>query len=223
MLANYPNRDGRIANGVGLDTPASTIAPARGAARTPAIGSKGCRRDGQALVEALLAGVTNDLARARRAHASGSRCPLEDYLASFDQLSAKRSENSRSSAGARRTPIRMSSTARSRSRVLPLGNVVVGIQPARGYHIDPSASYHDPDLPPPHGYLAFYAWLRQEFGAHAIVHMGKHGNLEWLPGKALALSADCFPEAALGPLPHIYPFIVNDPGEGARRSGARPR
>ena len=93
---------------------------------------------------------------------------------------------------------------------------MVGIQPARGYNIDPSASYHDPDLPPPHGYLAFYGWLRREFGAHAIVHMGKHGNLEWLPGKALALSADCLPEAVLGPLPHIYPFIVNDPGEGAQ-------
>ena len=107
--------------------------------------------------------------------------------------------------------------------LLPLGHVVVGIQPARGYHIDPAASYHDPDLPPPHGYLAFYAWLRQSFGAHAVIHMGKHGNLEWLPGKALALAEDCLPEAVLGPVPHIYPFIVNDPGEGSqakRRSAA---
>ena len=100
--------------------------------------------------------------------------------------------------------------------LLPLGNVVVGIQPARGYNVDPSASYHDPDLPPPHAYLAFYAWLREDFAAHAVVHMGKHGNLEWLPGKALALSQDCLPEAALGPLPHVYPFIVNDPGEGSQ-------
>ncbi len=76
---------------------------------------------------------------------------------------------------------------------------------------------------PPHGYLAFYAWLRRSFDAHAVIHMGKHGNLEWLPGKALALSQECWPEAALGPLPHLYPFIVNDPGEGAqakRRSAA---
>ncbi|MEK9726336.1 MAG: cobaltochelatase subunit CobN, partial [Rhodospirillaceae bacterium] len=85
------------------------------------------------------------------------------------------------------------------------------------------ASYHDPMLVPPHNYLAFYAWLRQSFGAQAIVHLGKHGNLEWLPGKALALSEECFPEAVLGPLPHLYPFIVNDPGEGTqakRRSSA---
>ena len=94
------------------------------------------------------------------------------------------------------------------------GNVTVGIQPARGYHIDPSATYHDPALVPPHGYLAFYAWLRAR--VHAVVHMGKHGNLEWLPGKALALSAACYPEAALGALPHVYPFIVNDPGEGTQ-------
>src|SRR5690606_31430705 len=88
---------------------------------------------------------------------------------------------------------------------------------------DPKETYHSPDLVPPHGYLAFYAFLRQHYGAHAIVHMGKHGNLEWLPGKALALSEACYPEAVLGPVPHLYPFIVNDPGEGTqakRRSAA---
>jgi cobaltochelatase CobN len=94
--------------------------------------------------------------------------------------------------------------------------VMVGIQPARGYNIDPKETYHDPDLVPPHGYLAFYAWLRESFGADAVVHMGKHGNLEWLPGKALALSETCCPEAVLGPVPHVYPFIVNDPGEGTQ-------
>src|SRR5690606_8671991 len=86
------------------------------------------------------------------------------------------------------------------------GNVVLGIQPARGYNIDPKSTYHDPALVPPHGYLALYIWLREVFGAHAVIHLGKHGNLEWLPGKALALSANCFPEAVLGPVPDIYPF-----------------
>ena len=100
--------------------------------------------------------------------------------------------------------------------VLEFGNVVVGVQPARGYNIDPTDSYHSPDLVPPHNYLAFYIWLRRSFGAQAVVHMGKHGNLEWLPGKALALSRDCWPEAVLGPMPHLYPFIVNDPGEGTQ-------
>ncbi|NQX80154.1 MAG: cobaltochelatase subunit CobN, partial [Hyphomicrobiaceae bacterium] len=96
------------------------------------------------------------------------------------------------------------------------GNVIVAIQPARGYNLDPKSSYHDPALPPPHNYLAFYFWLRRCAGVHAVIHLGKHGNLEWLPGNALALSQDCFPEVALGVLPNIYPFIVNDPGEGSQ-------
>ena len=106
---------------------------------------------------------------------------------------------------------------------LRFGNLAVLLQPARGYDLDETAAYHDPDLVPPHGYLAAYLWLRRAFAAHAVIHNGKHGNLEWLPGKANALSADCLPEVALGPMPQLYPFIVNDPGEGSqakRRTGA---
>ena len=100
---------------------------------------------------------------------------------------------------------------------LPLhqfGNLLVGVQPARGYNIDPETSYHDPDLPPPHGYLAFYFLVRQR--AHAVVHVGKHGNLEWLPGKGIALSQDCFPDAILGTLPHFYPSLSTIPAEGTQ-------
>ena len=97
-----------------------------------------------------------------------------------------------------------------------IGNIAVLIQPARGYNLDPKSTYHDPALVPPHSYLAAYAWLADSFRADAVIDLGKHGTLEWLPGKALALSAECFPEAVLGPLPHLYPFIVNDPGEGSQ-------
>ena len=95
------------------------------------------------------------------------------------------------------------------------------IQPPRGFGENPVAIYHDPDLPPSHHYLAAYRWLETTFGAHAVVHLGKHGTLEWLPGKGLGLSAGCAPDAVLGNLPLIYPFIVNDPGEGtqAKRRG----
>ena len=75
---------------------------------------------------------------------------------------------------------------------------------------------------PPHGYLAFHFWLRHAFAADAVIHVGKHGNLEWLPGRGVGLSAQCWPDALLGPLPNIYPFIVNDPGEAPRPS-AVPR
>jgi cobalamin biosynthesis Mg chelatase CobN len=103
------------------------------------------------------------------------------------------------------------------------GNVVLLLQPARGWHLDETESYHDPNLVPPHAYVAAYLWLRHDFGAHAMVHNGKHGTLEWLPGKSAALDADCYPDALWGQLPHLYPFIVNDPGEGTqakRRTGA---
>jgi cobaltochelatase CobN len=101
------------------------------------------------------------------------------------------------------------------------GNVVVALQPPRGYGMDPDAIYHTPDLPPTHHYTAFYRWLaapRAEGGweADAIVHVGKHGTLEWLPGKGVGLSSDCFPDALLGDVPLFYPFIINDPGEGSQ-------
>ena len=106
---------------------------------------------------------------------------------------------------------------------LVFGNVAVLLQPSRGYQLDETASYHDPALVPPHAYLAAYLWLRHEFGAHALIHNGKHGTLEWLPGKAAALDAASYSDALWGQLPHLYPFIVNDPGEGTqakRRAGA---
>lgn len=90
------------------------------------------------------------------------------------------------------------------------------IQPSRGYERDPSLSYHSPDLAPTHHYLAHYLWLAQAARVQVVCHVGKHGNLEWLPGKGLGLSGSCFPELALGPMPHLYPFIVNDPGEGSQ-------
>ncbi|HZD38198.1 MAG TPA: cobaltochelatase subunit CobN, partial [Actinomycetes bacterium] len=96
------------------------------------------------------------------------------------------------------------------------GNLFLAIQPPRGFGENPIAIYHDPDLPPSHHYLAAYRWLDRVFGADAVVHLGKHGTLEWLPGKGLALSAGCAPDAVLGALPLVYPFIVNDPGEGTQ-------
>ncbi|KPL90647.1 cobaltochelatase subunit CobN [Herpetosiphon geysericola] len=106
---------------------------------------------------------------------------------------------------------------------LEFGNVFVALQPPRGYGMDPNAIYHMPDLPPPHSYYALYRWLRDGWQADALVHMGKHGTLEWLPGKSVGLSRECFPDALIADLPVIYPFIINDPGEGnqaKRRSHA---
>src|SRR5215469_1855069 len=215
ILANYPNRDGRIGNGVGLDTPASAIAILK------ALKGAGYRiddlpNDSGELIRRLLAGPTN----------SNPGAPAEeslsfaDYSAFFATLPAavQRAVSARW-GGAERDPFFRPGRLNCGRLAIPgfrAGNLAVLIQPARGYNIDPRGTYHDPALVPPHGYFAAYAWLTDEFRVDAVIHLGKHGTLEWLPGKALALSADCFPEAVLAPLPHLYPFIVNDPGEGTQ-------
>ncbi|WP_421982917.1 cobaltochelatase subunit CobN [Roseibium sp.] len=213
ILANYPNKDGRLANGVGLDTPASCTAllaamDAEGfetgdAPETPA-----------ALMKLLTSGVTNAL-QGRADRQTYEELSLFDYQRAYGALPA----DLRTAVSDRwGTPECDPHVVDGKFRLAlhRFGNQIVGIQPARGYNIDPKETYHDPDLVPPHHYFAFYIWIRQCFGADAVVHLGKHGNLEWLPGKALALSQNCFPEAVLGPLPNVYPFIVNDPGEGAQ-------
>ena len=104
---------------------------------------------------------------------------------------------------------------------LTAGNVVLLVQPPRGFGENPIAIYHDPDLPPSHHYLAAYRWLERGFGAHAVVHLGKHGTLEWLPGKNLGPVRELRADAALGSLPLIYPFLINDPGEGTQAKRRR--
>ncbi|MEO0388116.1 MAG: cobaltochelatase subunit CobN, partial [Pseudomonadota bacterium] len=220
ILANYPNRDGRLANGVGLDTPAATVGVL---AALRAAGYKidaSAPETGAALMAEIQAGPTNWLPD-RAARQGGARLSLGAYHAAWSTLDA----DVRAAVEARWGPPEADPFLGSDGfalSILSYGNAVVGVQPARGYNIDPEETYHSPDLVPPHNYFAFYIWLREVFGADAIVHMGKHGNLEWLPGKALALSSACLPEAVLGPIPHLYPFIVNDPGEGtqAKRRGA---
>lgn len=219
VLANYPNRDGRIGNGVGLDAPASA------AAILTALGGSGyaigeAPTDGAALMDTMVAGVTNALDSIDRP--GEIALAIADYAQAFDALpQAVRNAVSERWGAAEADPFVRDGAFRL--AVHRFGNIAVAVQPARGYNVDPKATYHDPALVPPHAYLAFHFWLNRHFGAHAVVHVGKHGNLEWLPGKALALSETCFPEICAGPVPQLYPFIVNDPGEGTqakRRIGA---
>ncbi|HKS12235.1 MAG TPA: cobaltochelatase subunit CobN, partial [Pseudomonas sp.] len=213
VLANYPTRDGRIGNGVGLDTPAAALNILQALKQQGyPIGELPC--SGTALIHALLGGVTNDLDHLDQRPCAQSLA-LADYQAAFAALPAANQQAVLERWGPpEQDP--MCRSGRMMIAGLRFGLTFVGIQPARGYQVDPSAVYHDPDLVPPHGYLAFYFWLRHAYAADALVHVGKHGNLEWLPGKGVGLSAECWPDALLGPLPNIYPFIVNDPGEGAQ-------
>jgi cobaltochelatase CobN len=210
ILANYPNRNGRLANGVGLDTPASCVEILQ-ALHLAGYQVENLPTQGDELIQRLTAGVTNDPEGRewRPVQQSVSLAEYQEYFASLppavqQDISERWGE-----------PI-LDSIQNGAVSGIRFGNIFVGIQPARGYDIDPNLNYHAPDLQPTHAYLAFYYWVRECFGADAVVHVGKHGNLEWLPGKSVALSSNCYPEVAFGALPHLYPFIVNDPGEGSQ-------
>ncbi|MBC9250888.1 cobaltochelatase subunit CobN [Pseudomonas alcaligenes] len=213
VLANYPTRDGRIGNGVGLDTPAAALNILR-ALEQQGYPVEGLPDSGTALIHQLLGGVTNDLDNLDLRPCAQSLA-LDDYQRCFAALPEANQQAVLERWGAPQNDP-MFRSGRLMIAGLRFGLCFVGIQPARGYQVDAAAVYHDPDLVPPHGYLAFYFWLRQVFAANAVIHVGKHGNLEWLPGKSVGLSEGCWPTAILGPLPNIYPFIVNDPGEGAQ-------
>ncbi|MFN6527452.1 cobaltochelatase subunit CobN [Nostoc sp. ChiSLP03a] len=233
ILANYPNRNGRLANGVGLDTPASCVEILQ-ALRQAGYEVENPPAQGDELIQRLTDGVTNDPEgrESLPVHQSVSWEEYQEYFASLppvvqqgiserwgvetgdwglgtgEEFSSGKIPNTQYPIPNTQYPIPVPG--------IQLGNIFVGIQPARGYDNDPSLNYHAPDLEPTHAYLAFYYWVRETFGADAVVHVGKHGNLEWLPGKSVALSSNCYPEVAFGALPHLYPFIVNDPGEGSQ-------
>jgi cobaltochelatase CobN len=215
ILPNYPNHDGRLANGVGLDTPASCVAI------LDALGKAGYVLNGPIpgtsaeLMDALTRGITNDLdfheGRIGRIFLS-----REDFDKAYRSLAPGLREKIEKQWGRAEDSPHYRQPGFSIPG-LSLGGVFIGIQPSRGYNLDPQAIYHSPDLPPTYAYLAFYFWMQNRFEADAVIHLGKHGNLEWLPGKSLALDPEsCYPAALLGPLPHFYPFIVNDPGEGSQ-------
>ncbi|MEM7197387.1 MAG: cobaltochelatase subunit CobN, partial [Pseudomonadota bacterium] len=215
VLANYPNKDGRIGNGVGLDTPASLFLILQHLKKNGYnVENIDELSSGQDIITHILQGPTNASWQGREVRIA---LPRAQYLASFHAIPNTMQMEITAQWGAMEDdPFYMPEDEAIALGIFTLGNICIGLQPSRGYNLDPLTTYHDPDLVPPHAYLAFYFWLREEFGIQAIIQLGKHGNLEWLPGKALGLSENCHPLAILGAIPLIYPFIVNDPGEGTQ-------
>ncbi|WP_413175273.1 cobaltochelatase subunit CobN [Anabaena azotica] len=215
ILANYPNTNGRLANGVGLDTPASCLEILK-ALKSAGYEVDNIPADGDELIQRLTSGVTND-PEGRDWKPVNQSLSVEEYQKYFSTLPAAVQQGiiQRWGLGTGDWGLGNSQSSIPISGI-QLGNIFVGVQPSRGYDIDPSLNYHAPDLEPTHDYLAFYYWVRESFGSDAVIHVGKHGNLEWLPGKSIALSNTCYPEVAFGAMPHLYPFIVNDPGEGSQ-------
>ncbi|HTX29690.1 MAG TPA: cobaltochelatase subunit CobN, partial [Streptosporangiaceae bacterium] len=227
MLSAYPTKHARIGNAVGLDTPASVVrllaamADAGydiGGDELPGVAAG----DGDALIHAIIAAGGQDETWLTDEQLAGNpvRISAGDYRAWFATLDAGLRGAVIGHWGEPPGELFVDSSRDPDGEIvlaaLRAGNVVVMVQPPRGFGANPVAIYHDPDLPPSHHYLAAYHWLREVFGAHAVVHAGKHGNLEWLPGKTAALSAGCAADAAIGDIPLVYPFLVNDPGEGTQ-------
>jgi cobaltochelatase CobN len=221
VLSAYPTNRARLGNAVGLDTPASAVELLR-AMRDAGYRVDRIPPDGDALMDELAVGFTYDqpeLTAAQVAAAAGS-WDAGAYGDWFATLPNDARDAAEAAWGPAPGEVYVAG-GRLHFTGIDLGGVLVTIQPPRGFGADPIGTYHAPDLPPPHHYLATYRWLtaaRDEggWGADAVVHLGKHGTMEWLPGKALALSSGCFPDVAIADVPFFYPFVVNDPGEGAQ-------
>ncbi|BBC38350.1 Probable cobalamin biosynthesis protein cobN [Streptomyces graminofaciens] len=232
VLSAYPTKHSRIGNAVGLDTPASAVALLRrlrdegydfGGADAPGLASG----DGDELIRALIeaGGHDQDWLTEEQLARNPVRIPAADYRRWYATLPEELRTAVEEHWGPAPGEMFVDRSSNPEGDIvlaaLRFGNLLILIQPPRGFGENPIAIYHDPDLPPSHHYLAAYRWIAAAqaeggFGADAMIHLGKHGNLEWLPGKNAGLSAACGPDAALGDLPLIYPFLVNDPGEGTQ-------
>jgi cobaltochelatase CobN len=239
VLSAYPTKHSRIGNAVGLDTPVSVIKLLRtmreagydlGAAGVipgtspldPVEGEDPDTTAGNALIHALIAAGGQDPEWLTAEQLSGQpvRIPAATYRRWLTELPDDLVDAVTDAWGKAPGELFVDRSSDADGEIvaatLQAGNVVILVQPPRGFGDNPIAIYHDPDLAPSHHYLAVYRWLEKEFGAHAVIHVGKHGNLEWLPGKNLGMSASCGTDAAIGSVPLIYPFLVNDPGEGTQ-------
>lgn len=207
LMPDYPGAAGRTGYAVGLDVPGSVLAMLQDM-KVAGYTVEGIPETPRALLDMIERG---DEAMA-----------LEEYEALFATLPAAAQEAVEAAWGEAACAWHPASES-VLFRAARFGNVVVGLAPERGRSEDRRADYHDPKLPPRHELIAFGLWLRHGLDCHALVHVGAHGTLEWLPGKTVALSESCFPEIVAGALPVVYPFIVSNPGEAAqakRRIGA---
>ncbi len=223
VLTAFPTKHARIGMAVGLDTPASAIRLLH-ELQADGIRVEDIPVDGDALMHQLIAGGGHDpeFLTDELLAESPLRISATDYLSWYETLPSDLTDSMVEQWGDAPGD-RYLDTSASASEGGDLivagceyGDVVVLIQPPRGYGDDQVGIYHDPELAPAHHYMAAYRWLNHHWGADAIVHLGKHGTLEWTPGKMLALSSSCAPDQAIADIPLIYPFVVNDPGEGAQ-------
>lgn len=217
IFHNYPPRNDNIGNAAGLDSAASVMNITR------CLHEQGYRLDhlpesGQKLMDEIINGLTNErrwLSSDELSKRAVAKISKAQYAVWFSELPIDVQEKMRTQWGS--PPGKL--FCYNNELLIPgiiNGNVFYGLQPSRGFLDDPAAIYHSPDIPPPHQYYAYYHWIRNVFKADVIMHIGKHGSLEWLPGKSVALSESCFADIMISDLPNIYPYIINNPGEGTQ-------
>jgi cobaltochelatase CobN len=225
MLSAYPTKHSRVGNAVGLDTPVSAVRLLRrmreegyDVGHIPALDLTDDTEAGDALIHALIAAGGQDEEWLTNAQLTDAhvRIAKAEYDAWTADVPSALMDDMVEAWGESPGRLFVNDAGEIVLATIQAGNVVLLIQPPRGFGENPVAIYHDPELAPSHHYLAAYRWLAHGFKADAVVHLGKHGSMEWLPGKNAALSAACATDAAIGNLPLIYPFLVNDPGEGAQ-------
>jgi cobaltochelatase CobN len=215
LLHQNPPRNDMIGGAFGLDAQESTVSLLR-EMKKRGYGTDTVPESGQQLTSMLLAGVSNDtdwLSAQEMRERCAAFIPTEKYTEWFSSAD----ETCRSGMLRDWGSIPGELHTVDGGIVIPgmiSGNIFIGLQPNRGMGGSSEDIYHSQEITAPHNYLAYYRWLTEEFGAHAVIHMGCHGTLEWLPGKGTAVSGKCFPDLVFGHIPHIYPYAISNPGEG---------
>ncbi|MDR7035194.1 cobaltochelatase subunit CobN [Mesorhizobium sp. BE184] len=196
LIPDYPSAPGRTGYAVGLDVPTSVLAMLHDL-KEQGYAVDGIPQSPRALLDLLEQGSAS--------------WPVADYSGHFAGLPDAARDGVETAWGSLHED-----EDKFFFRAATFGNITVALAPDRGRSADRRADYHDPTVPPRHELLAFGLWLRKALDIHALVHVGAHGTLEWLPGKTVAMSRNCYPEMVAGSLPVVYPFIVSNPGEAAQ-------
>lgn len=214
IFHNYPAKNSNIGSASGLDTMESAIRLMK------AMKEEGYHMDfipetSEDFIHLMTSHATNDLSMMTEEQAeSCQKLSAKDYVQFFHNLGETAQEKMEEEWGEAPGDVMISEKGEILIPGTLDGNLFLTVQPSRQYGMDPAKAYHDPYIAPTHQYLAFYYWLRKVWKADAVIHLGTHGNLEWLPGKSVGLDEESFPDIALGDLPNIYPYHMTITGEG---------
>lgn len=222
IFHNYPPRNSNIGSAVGLDTIESVRRVLR-RMKAEGYAVDWVPEDTDAFIRLLTANATNDLSAMTEAQAAAAmRVPAARYRAFYDTFGSTPKGQMEKDWGHAPGKVMLGDDGAILVPGTMDGHIFLTVQAPRGFGMDPAKIYHDPHTAPTHQYEAYYQWIRDVWGADAVIHVGTHGNLEWLPGKGTGLDADSYPDSALGDLPNIYPYHMTITGEGlqAKRRGA---